>query len=150
MMPNNSMPPNTSVMPNNNMMPNSSMPNSQMNMPNNMNMGMPNSSQNSMIPNRPMGMPSTSGDNITVQDPFADNVQMNNSSQFPRPGVGSQLPPYNASGMQQQQQNMPNSSGYFNRQPKLYELQQQPAARNEQPTAGTLHGRYGTWHCIWK
>lgn len=121
MMPNNSMPPNTSVMPNNSVVPNSNMPNSQMNMPNNNvnNMGMPNSSQNSMMPNRPMGMPSSSGDNITVQDPFADNVQMNSSNQFQRPG--SQLPPYNSGGMapQQQQQNMPNSGGYFNRQPNM-------------------------------
>ena len=109
-------------------------------MPNNMNnMGMPNSSQNSMVPNRPpMGMPSSSGENITVQDPFADNVQMTNSNQFSRPGgPGSQLPPYNAGGIQQQQQqNMPNSGGYFNRQnvgnSMGYNSQQQQGMNNQQ------------------
>ena len=140
MMPNNSMPPNTSVMPTSNMMSNSNMPNSQMgmpnsNMPNSMggNMNMPNSSQSNMMPNR-VGMPTSSGDNITVQDPFADNVQMgNNSNQFQRPGMGSQLPPYSASGQPpQQQQNMPNAPGYYQRNSSMAGYNNQPGQQGPQ------------------
>ena len=133
MVPNNTMPPSTGGMPNNNMMPNSNMPTPQGNVQNMNSVGMPvNSSQNSMMPNRPVGMPSSSGENITVQDPFADNVQMGSTTnQFQRP-AGSQLPPYSSSGMAPQPQpNMPsNSGGYFNRQQQQPQQQQQQQPSN--------------------
>ena len=94
MMNNMGMPPNTSVMPNNSMMPNANM------MGNSAGGGSP-----MMPPNRSM-MPNSSGDTVSVTDPFADNAQSMNNAQFPRPNIN-----YTSGGtMQQNANNFP--AGY--------------------------------------